>query len=214
MVPHWRQLRGIKRLAFDKTGTLTQGKPKVTAVLPLAENEETLLMLAASLEQGSSHPLAKAIIDDAHSRHIQLAKAEGIRVLNGRGMEGTVAGRRINILAPRHVDDRLLDQNDLRTTIESMESGGNTVVIVSEGDTALGLIGMADTLRDDAVEAISKLKAIGVDCIMLTGDNRRAAAAIAGKLGIDYQAELLPEDKVEAVRKLQAEKQGSRCHGR
>ena len=199
------QLRLVKKLAFDKTGTLTEGKPKVTQVVALSETEDSLLTLTASIEQGSTHPLAKAIIEEAEDRKLSLPTASNIKVMNGRGVEGEVSGRSITVLAPRYITL----QSDIQFQVDELESAGNTVVIVMEGDSALGLIAMADTLREDAVETIKKLKAIGVDSVMLTGDNRRAAAAIAKRLGIEYQAELLPEDKVKAIREIQANSKGA-----
>ncbi len=201
------QLRNIRMLAFDKTGTLTEGKPRVTRVVGISEQEYKVLSLAGSVEMGSSHPLATAIIDESKSRNLTISEATDIQVLTGRGVQGTVSGRDIKVVAPRYIDDKDLGVN--KSIIESMESEGDTVVVVQDGATILGLIGLADTLRDDAVEAIRKLKSIGVDSIIMTGDNRRAAAALAGKLDIDYQAELLPEDKVKAVRAIQAQHSGA-----
>uniref|UniRef100_UPI00214762EA heavy metal translocating P-type ATPase n=1 Tax=Endozoicomonas sp. SESOKO2 TaxID=2828743 RepID=UPI00214762EA len=201
------QLRNIRMLAFDKTGTLTEGKPRVTRVVGISEQEDKVLSLAGSVEMGSSHPLATAIIDERKSRNLTISEATDIQVLTGRGVQGTVSGRDIKVVAPRYIDDKDLGVN--KSIIESMESEGDTVVVVQDGATILGLIGLADTLRDDAVEAIRKLKSIGVDSIIMTGDNRRAAAALAGKLDIDYQAELLPEDKVKAVRAIQAQHSGA-----
>lgn len=194
-------------LAFDKTGTLTEGKPRVTCVVGISEQEDEVLSLAGSVEMGSSHPLAAAIMNETKSRNLRCSEATDIRVLTGRGVQGTVSGRNIKVVAPRYIDDRDLGVN--KSTIESMESAGNTVVVVQDEETILGLIGLADTLRDDAIEAIKKLNSIGVDSIMLTGDNRRTAAAIADQLGIDYQAELLPEDKVKAVQDIQSQHNGA-----
>ncbi|MGI9280746.1 MAG: heavy metal translocating P-type ATPase [Endozoicomonas sp.] len=201
------QLRNIKKLAFDKTGTLTEGKPRVTRVIGISEQADKVLSLAGSIEMGSSHPLATAIIDETKSRNLAFSEATDIHVLTGRGVQGTVSGRAIKVLAPRYIDDK--DLGDNQSTIESLESEGNTVVVVQDGEVVLGLIGLADTLREDAIEAIKKLKSIGVGSVMLTGDNRRAAAAIAGKLGIDYKAELLPEDKVKAIQEIQAQNDGA-----
>ncbi|MTI13944.1 heavy metal translocating P-type ATPase [Sansalvadorimonas verongulae] len=204
------QLRTVKQLAFDKTGTLTVGRPVVTAITSLYMEEKELLTLAASLEQGSSHPLAKAIIDAARKHNLDIPDADKVTILNGQGLTGLVNGKTVKILAPRHVQPERLAQNNVQQTIADRESEGNTVVVVTDDSKVLGLIAMADTLRDDAVETITQLKAMGISCVMLTGDNRRAAAAIAAKLGIDYKAELLPEDKVKAIEKMQeaAQKQG------
>ena len=203
------QLRQVKQLAFDKTGTLTQGKPEVTIVHPVSSGSVTeLLTLAAGIEQGSSHPLAAAIVNAAKKQDIDVPEAEKVTVLPGRGVKGSVNGRDIQILAPRYLPEALL-QDDLTNTINTLESEGNTVVVVLDEIQVLGFIGLADTLREDAAEAITQLKSMGISSIMLTGDNRRAAAAIAGKLGIDFKAELLPEDKVSAIRSLQASQDGA-----
>lgn len=201
------QLRNIRMLAFDKTGTLTEGKPRVTRVVGISEQEDKVLSLAGSLEMGSSHPLANAIIDETKNRNLRFSEATDIRVLTGRGVQGTVSGRDIKVVAPRYIDEKDLGEN--KSTIESLESEGYTVVVVQDGEAILGLISLADTLREDAVEAIRKLKNIGIGSIMLTGDNRRTAATIADKLGIDYQAELSPEDKVKALQAIQAQNNGA-----
>ncbi|MGF1683963.1 heavy metal translocating P-type ATPase [Photobacterium minamisatsumaniensis] len=203
------QLKDITKLAFDKTGTLTEGKPKVTAVLPYGETLPTLLKLATSVEQGSSHPLAKAIIEYSQDNGVERVEANNIQVINGRGVIGDVEGRKIQILAPRYVAEGVLSNSDCESTVQELESKGNTVVVVLEDQNVLGLIGIADTLRDDAKQAIDELKRMGISSVMLTGDNRRAAASIANELGIDYKAELLPEDKVTSIIQLQDETQGA-----
>lgn len=156
---------------------------------------------------GSSHPLANAIIDETKNRNLRFSEATDIRVLTGRGVQGTVSGRDIKVVAPRYIDEKDLGEN--KSTIESLESEGYTVVVVQDGEAILGLIGLADTLREDGVEAIRKLKNIGIGSIMLTGDNRHTAATIADKLGIVYQAELSPEDKVKALQAIQAQNNGA-----
>ena len=197
------QLRTIKQLAFDKTGTLTVGKPAVTAIHAIDMKEKELLTLAASLEQGSSHPLAKAIIEAAKQREIAIPEADEVTILNGQGLTGQVNGQTVKILAPHHIQPELLTHTNLQQVIAGKESEGNTVVVVTDESQVIGLIAMADTLREDAAKTISQLKAMGIDCVMLTGDNRRAASAIAGKLSIDFKAELLPEDKVKAIQEMQ-----------
>lgn len=194
------KLRLINKLAFDKTGTLTEGKPTVTNITAFVGTESELLMLAAAVEQGSSHPLAKAVVSAAEAQQLVLPEASDITVLIGEGMTGTVAAQRIDILAPRYVTDMAAEQQQQLATLESQ---GNTVVVVLRAQQPVGLIALADTLRPDAVSAIKQLRAVGVECVMLTGDNRRAAAAIAKQLTIEFKAELLPEDKVAAITELQ-----------
>ncbi|MET4693507.1 heavy metal translocating P-type ATPase [Endozoicomonas lisbonensis] len=206
------QLRQVKHLAFDKTGTLTEGKPEVTAVEPLFGSEADVLFLAAAIEQGSSHPLATAVINRANTLGITVHEAEDVVVMPGAGVKGVVNGRSVQITSPKAMPESLqqfLQQSDLAERISTLESQGNTVVVVLADQQVQGLIALADTLRSDAIEAVQRLKAMGISCTMLTGDNRRAAAAIAGQLGINYRAELLPEDKVNAIRELQANSNGA-----
>ncbi len=193
------QMRLVKWLALDKTGTLTKGKPEVTGIHAINGNEDVLLRLAGAVEQGSSHPLAKAIIAEAEQRNIALPEATEVRVLLGRGVKGCVDSQVIKVLAPRHVDI----ENPLTEQVTEFESDGNTVVVVICDNAVIGLLALADSLRKDAIIAIERLKKQGVQCVMLTGDNHRAAAAIANRLGIDFEAELMPDDKVAAIRRIQ-----------
>ena len=206
------QLRQVKHLAFDKTGTLTEGKPEVTAVEPFFSSDggsdRGVLSLAAAIEQGSSHPLATAIIDRAERLGITVPEAADVVVMPGVGVKGVVSGQSVQITAPKVLPQSLQTPN-LMKRISTLESQGNTVVVVLADQQVQGLIALADTLRSDAAEAVQRLKAMGISSTMLTGDNRRTAAAIAGQLGIDYRAELLPEDKVSAIRELQANGNGA-----
>ncbi|UYM17114.1 heavy metal translocating P-type ATPase [Endozoicomonas euniceicola] len=206
------QLRQVKHLAFDKTGTLTEGKPEVTAVEPFfssgSGSDRDVLSLAAAIEQGSSHPLATAIINRAERLGITVPEAADVVVMPGAGVKGVVSGRSVQITAPKVLPQSLQTPN-LMERISTLESQGNTVVVVLADQQVQGLIALADTLRSDAAEAVQRLKAMGISSTMLTGDNRRTAAAIAGQLGIDYRAELLPEDKVNAIRELQANGNGA-----
>lgn len=202
------QLRQVKHLAFDKTGTLTEGRPQVTVLDSLTVDDEQLIAFAAAVEQGSSHPLATAIINRAEEQGLTIPLATDLMVMPGSGVKGIVAGETVQVLAPRALPEFHL-QVSLSKRINTLESRGNTVVVVMKERQVLGIIGLADTLRSDAREAIQRLKAMGITSTMLTGDNRRAAAAIAGQLGIGYRAELLPEDKVSAIRELQSLSRGA-----
>ncbi|MCQ4093822.1 zinc/cadmium/mercury/lead-transporting ATPase [Erwinia persicina] len=194
-------LGSVRTMAFDKTGTLTEGKPQVTAILPLAAmDEEQLLATAAAIEQGSSHPLAKAIISAAAKRQLTLPLANDQRALAGSGVEAEVSGRLLTISSPSRLPDGMLKAERGRT--EELENAGNTVVVLHDGQQMLGLIALRDTLRADARAALDEIRALGIHAVMLTGDNPRAAAAIAGELDIDYRAGLLPEDKVTAISQL------------
>ncbi|WLI78013.1 Zn(II)/Cd(II)/Pb(II) translocating P-type ATPase ZntA [Kosakonia sp. H02] len=196
------QLGSIQQVAFDKTGTLTIGKPQIAAIIPLAGTEEAeLLALSAAVEQGSTHPLALAIVQEAQRRLVVIPPAEGQRALAGKGIEAQIDGREIRISAPEKLPPGLLGSAVL-AQINQQESRGQTVVVVQRDGEVIGTLALQDTLRDDAKAAVSELHALGVQGVILTGDNPRAAAAIAGVLGLDFRAGLLPEDKVNAVRML------------
>lgn len=194
------QLGRVQQVAFDKTGTLTVGKPQVTSVVATAElNENSLLALAAAVEQGSTHPLAQAIVREAQQRQLTLHAANNQRTLAGSGIEADVNGQRILICAAGK-----FPADAYQVQIEELEKAGNTVVLVTREETLLGVLALRDTLRDDAREAIDTLHTLGIQGIILTGDNPRAAAAIAGELGLDFRAGLLPADKVTEVTVLNA----------
>ncbi|TFZ53792.1 zinc/cadmium/mercury/lead-transporting ATPase [Serratia proteamaculans] len=196
------QLGQVQTIAFDKTGTLTEGKPTVTDVLPLnGISEQQLLTLAAAVEAGSHHPLAQAIINRAEQYGVPLPLAQGRRALAGVGVEGVIDGRTVLISAPAKLAAGLLSEQDSHQ-VERLENAGKTAVVVLEDGAPIGLLALRDTLRSDAKQAIAELKALGINGVMLTGDNPRAAAAIASELGLDYRAGLLPEDKVKAVTEL------------
>ncbi|MBV6694605.1 zinc/cadmium/mercury/lead-transporting ATPase [Serratia quinivorans] len=196
------QLGQVQTIAFDKTGTLTEGKPTVTDVLPLnGISEQQLLTLAAAVEAGSHHPLAQAIINRAEQYGAPLPLAQGRRALAGVGVEGIIDGKTLLISAPAKLPAGLLSQQGTQQ-VEQLENAGKTAVVVLEDGVPIGLLALRDTLRSDAKQAIAELKALGINGVMLTGDNPRAAAAIATELGLDYRAGLLPEDKVRAVTEL------------
>lgn len=191
------QLSQVQHIAFDKTGTLTVGKPQVTGVYPQNINEDDLLALAAAVEQGSTHPLAQAIVREAQSRGLTLPAATAQRTLVGSGIEAHVGDKKVLISAP----DKF-PAAGLAARVHELEQAGQTVIIVVQDGTALGLLALRDTLREDAKAAMADLHQIGVQGVILTGDNPRAAASIAAELGMEFQAGLLPADKVKAVTQL------------
>ncbi|PHM24290.1 zinc/cadmium/mercury/lead-transporting ATPase [Xenorhabdus budapestensis] len=196
------QLGVVTTIALDKTGTLTEGKPQVTDIEPVENmSVKTLLAMAGAVESGSHHPLAKAILNEAESKGVTVIEAENRKALAGIGVEGQLSGQKILVAAPERLPENTLSSKWKQRVIE-LEDSGKTAVAVVQGEQFIGLIAMQDTLRQDAIEAIQSLKQQGVNAVMLTGDNPRAAAAIAGQLGIDYRAGLLPEDKVRAVMRL------------
>lgn len=189
------QLSQIQHIAFDKTGTLTVGKPQVTGVYPQDVSEDDLLTLAAAVEQGSTHPLAQAIVREAQSRGLNIPPATAQRALVGSGIEAVVEGKKVLIAA---ADSRSTPQ------VEALEQAGQTVVAVMQDGVPMGMLALRDTLRDDAKDAVDALHRLGVQGVILTGDNPRAAAAIAGELGLAFKAGLLPADKVSAVTELKS----------
>ncbi|WP_237386985.1 zinc/cadmium/mercury/lead-transporting ATPase [Xenorhabdus sp. Sc-CR9] len=196
------QLGAITTIALDKTGTLTEGKPQVTEIEPVASiNTESLLALAGAVESGSHHPLAKAILNAAESKGVTIIEAEHRKALAGIGVEGQLSGKRVLVTAPARLPENTLS-SEWKQRVTELESSGKTAVAVTQDEQFMGLIAMQDTLRQGAIDAIRTLKKQGINAVMLTGDNPRAAAAIASQLEINYRAGLLPEDKVKAVTEL------------
>ncbi|OGE27721.1 copper-translocating P-type ATPase [Candidatus Daviesbacteria bacterium RIFCSPHIGHO2_01_FULL_40_11] len=188
----------VDTVIFDKTGTLTHGKPVVTDVVG------DILQLAASVEKGSEHSLAEAIVNKAEEEKLVLSKVEGFKAIPGHGVEGVVEGKQV-VLGNRRLMEREKIKIDEKV-IEKLESEGKTVMMLGvEGELA-GLIAVADTLKDTAREAVGKLQKMGIEVVMITGDNKRTAQAIASKVGIKrVLAEVLPDEKEKEVRKLQNE---------
>lgn len=198
------RLAHIDTVAFDKTGTLTLGKPQLTELVSLNGQPETeLLALAAAIEQGSHHPLARAVVANATEQGLTLAEARDLRALPGMGVEGRINGELWQLLAPSRVATLNVEQ---QTRIASLERQGKTVVVLcqSSGDQAqpVALLALRDQIRPEAAGALQELNRLGLNSIMLTGDNPRAAEAIAGELGMGWRAGLLPENKVEEIAKL------------
>ena len=199
------QLGTVTTVALDKTGTLTEGKPQVTDIVALNNHSEAdVLIFASAVESGSHHPLAKAILERTETLGLTITEAENRKAHAGKGVEGELRGVTILVSAPVKLADNLLT-DAAAADVTRLENEGKTVVAVVAGNQLTGLIAMQDTLRSDAIEAIGQLKAMGVSAVMLTGDNPRAAAAIAGTIGMDFRAGLMPEDKVKAVMALNNE---------
>ena len=188
-------------LAVDKTGTLTRGEPLVTDLLPLALPAEPALILAAALEQGSEHPLARAILQRAKADAATLPRLSDFRAFPGKGVEGTVDGRRLRLGAPAWFAELALPTEQ----IAALQARGKTVVVLAENNVALALLAIADPLRETSRAAVARLTAMGLKVVMLTGDNIATAAAIALEAGIDdFRAGILPGDKAAAVDALKA----------
>ena len=191
-----------RQVALDKTGTLTRGRPVVTDVV--AEDAPGILRLAAAVESGSSHPLARAIFDRAEEDRLSLPEARESRAIPGRGVSAVIGGATVTVGSPRHAEDAGALDEDARSAASRLEQEGKTVVVVWAPDRPTGLIALRDEPREDAAEAMAALRELGISAMMLTGDNARTAAAIAGGLGIEYRGELMPEDKVTAMREMAA----------
>ncbi|AXC51329.1 heavy metal translocating P-type ATPase [Paracoccus suum] len=189
-------------VAFDKTGTLTHGRPRITDVVSVSGSETEVLALAAAVEAGSSHPLAEAILSRAEAAGITSLAASAAKALPGRGVEGVIEGEPAWVGSPRFAEERGVFDDGARQRAASLEKEGKTVVAVFGLSKLVGLIALRDEPREDAARAVKQLKALGVSSVMLTGDNGRTAAAISDGLGIDYRAELMPEDKVAAIREM------------
>lgn len=195
----------INAVAFDKTGTLTSGKPLVTDVVAGARTEGEVLSLAAALETGSSHPLALAILNRAKADGVSIPPASSARAIPGEGVEGTVGGAQVFLGSPQAVARRVGLSACQDAAIAGLNAEGKTVSVVVADGQAAGFLAMRDEARPDAAAGLARLKAMGVRAIMLTGDNRRTAEAVANGLGVEVRAELLPQDKQRIVREFQAE---------
>jgi Cu+-exporting ATPase len=200
-------MRKVDTLVVDKTGTLTEGKPKLVSVVTAeAVSEETLLRWAASLERGSEHPLAAAIVAGAQERGIELTNATSFQSLTGKGVTGEVDGRKVSLGNRTLLNEFKIDAGELATKAESLRADGQTVMFVLVDHKTAGLIGVADPIKESTPEAIKQLHEEGIRVVMLTGDSRTTANAVAKKLNIDgVVAEVLPHQKVEVVKRFQAE---------
>jgi len=197
----------VDTLIVDKTGTLTVGKPKLVAVLPEAGHDEAeVLHLAASLERGSEHPLAEAIVSGAEERGVTFSKTEDFEAITGKGVTGIVDGRKVALGNARLVADMGLDGGALAETANARRDEGETVMFVIIGSEIAGLVSVADPVKETTPDALKALHAEGFHIIMATGDNERTAKAVAARLGIDeIRADVLPEDKARIIKELQAQ---------
>jgi Cu+-exporting ATPase len=195
----------ITTLLVDKTGTLTQGKPEVTDVLPVKGHDETeLLTLAATLEQGSQHPLAIAIMNAAKSRGLETGAVRSFSAVAGKGIEAEVGDRKAWLGSPGFIAEQGLAIDE--GMIESVREQGKTVVAAASGTGVVGYLAIADVLRANSIAAVRHLQDMGVEVVMLTGDNQATAEAIAAQVGIRaFRAEVLPQHKAEEVAKFKAE---------
>ena len=200
----------VNTVAFDKTGTLTEGKPRVTDVISfiqegmISQSQHEVLALFASVESGSNHPLAKAIVEYAQATHVAIPVATNAYATAGKAVHATVAEQSLAIGSPVYAADTALLSPNQQAHIESLQNEGKTVSVLFDEQSrkVLGLVALRDELREDAQEGVAQLKAMGIRSIMLTGDNHRTAQALASNLDIEWKAELLPEDKLRLLNEM------------
>jgi Cu+-exporting ATPase len=198
-------LRKVDTLVVDKTGTLTEGKPKLVSVITAEGFEEpTMLRLAASLERGSEHPLAAAIVSGAEERGAALIATESFESVTGKGVTGRLEGRSVILGNLRLLEDNRVDPGSLAAKADALRADGQTVMFIAIDGRVAGLLGVTDPIKQTTSEAIGQLHEEGIRLVMLTGDNRTTAEAVAKKLGLDeVVAEVLPDQKVEVVKRFQ-----------
>ena len=208
----------VRTVAFDKTGTLTMGRPQVTNVVPVEGSETDVLIKAAAVERGSSHPLGLAIVALAEARGLDFPKVFGGSIATpGKAVTGRLRTGFVSVGSPRHAAEQGHVPDAVRKRIEALEAEGKTVVVVSESKMLVGLIALRDEPRPDAGTGLVLLRKLGIQPVMLTGDNARTAAAIADPLGLEARAELLPDAKLRCHRlisSLGADRDGRRRHQR
>lgn len=200
-------LREVDTLVVDKTGTLTEGKPKLVTVTPAAGvNERELLRFAASLERGSEHPLAAAIVAGALDRGIEVVNAQSFESITGKGVKGIIEGHEVSLGNRSLMEDLRADSGDFAAGAEKLRGEGQTVMFVTVDGKVAGLVGVADPIKESTPEAVKQLHEDRIRIVMLTGDSRTTAKAVAAKLGIDeVVAEVLPNQKAEIVKRFQNE---------
>ena len=199
-------MRKVDTLVVDKTGTLTEGKPAVVAIVAANGDESALVRLAASLEQGSEHPLAAAIVDGAKTRDVALVSAADFASTTGKGVTGTIDGHHVALGNQQLMDDLHVAAGGLPAKAEAMRGEGQTVMFVAVDGTIAGLIGVADPIKATTADAIRQLHDEGIRVVMLTGDSKTTAQAVAKTLGIDELiAEVMPDQKAKTIKRLQSE---------
>ena len=195
----------LKIIVFDKTGTLTKGKPEVTDIIAVNASENEVLKYAAIAEKRSEHPLGEAIVNKAKEKKIHVADAKSFRAVTGKGVIASYSGKRILLGNRKLIQDEKI-RLDISAALEKLENEGKTAMIVAVDKKVIGVIAVADTLKENSKEAVDELQKLGKEVVMMTGDNERTAKAIAGQIGIKkVLAEVLPGEKAEEIKKLQKE---------
>jgi P-type Cu2+ transporter len=202
----FERARNIQTIAFDKTGTLTEGKFGVQRIYSDGIDELQALVIAASLESLSEHPLGQAIVKEANNRKSQLAKANDFKAVPGQGVEGLVSSQRYRVGRPEWVDElKLQFPPALKTGLKESESRGESAIVLMDERQVLAVFGLADRVRESAREAVAKLQEMGVQVVMITGDAEAVAKTVAAELNVDrYYARVLPQDKASLIRRLKA----------
>lgn len=197
----------ITTVVLDKTGTITEGKPRLAQILPLNGMDETeLLRLAAAAESGSEHPVARAILEAARARGLELPRVEEFKAVPGRGIDAATAGKRVLAGNEKLMVERNIALDGAREIADELASRGHTVMYVAVNGVLGGLMSAADAVKEGSRRAVERLKTLGIDVVMITGDNKNTAAAIAAEVGISHVlSDVLPQDKAEQVKKLQQE---------
>ncbi len=197
----------LQAITLDKTGTITRGEPTVTDVIPANGFDEIqVLMLAASAERGSEHPLGEAVVKAAKDRQIKLFNPEQFEAKSGRGIQAMIDGQQVIVGSPRYIQDLGIETDVLEESIVQLQTSARTAILIAVDGILAGVIGIADTVKAGSKEAIAGLKALGLEVAMITGDNQQTADAIAHEVGIERVfAEVLPGDKVAVVKQLQGE---------
>jgi Cu+-exporting ATPase len=199
-------LEKVNTLVVDKTGTLTEGKPRVSTVIAAeGADEAQLLQLMASLEKASEHPLAAAILAAAQEKKIELLPVGNFESLTGKGVSGIVQGKKVAAGSAALMHDLGASSQAMEQQAEALRQAGQTVMFLASDGHLAGLVAVADPIRESTLQAIQELKQEGLRVVMVTGDNHTTAAALAKKLGIDFEADVLPAQKAEAVKKLQSQ---------
>jgi Cu+-exporting ATPase len=194
----------VDTLIIDKTGTLTEGKPTLSAVIPQPGiNKDDLLQLVASLERSREHPLAAAIVKGAEAKKLSLSDVDEFNSTTGKGVKGTVTGKQVAVGNAELFRDLSVDPGPLLDRAEALRKEGQTVMLVAVDGKAAGIVGVADPIKESTPDAIRELKAAGLKIIMVTGDNATTAKAVADKLGIEFEADVLPQKKAEVVKERQ-----------
>jgi P-type Cu+ transporter len=194
----------IDTIIFDKTGTLTKGKPEVTDIVALSGSEDDVLRIAASLEQGSEHPLAESIVAHAKAKAMTLSSADGFKAIPGHGIEGSLNGKKYLLGNRKLMEKAGIALGDIDARMTQLEAQGKTAMLLAADEQILGIVAVADTLKDTSKEAVEALKRMGLATYMITGDNERTARAIAAQAGVtEVVAEVLPAQKAAEVKRLQ-----------